>query len=366
MRRNGVRNLSSHQADNSLAGTVVKLILHRLISAIALMAGLLTVMFAIIHLAPGDPVQSMIALTIPARVALELRHQFGLDQTLPSQYGHWLWNAVRGNLGISFSHQRPVSDVLLRFFSNTAILALAAILLEVVLGLSIGLAAVRFHGSLVEKAVMNASLIICTLPTFWIGLVLLAAFSYTLGLFPSSQMHSVDAAHLSTFESVGDLLLHLALPALTIAIPGAATIARFVHPNLLKVRREEYVTFAWSLGLSRRKDKHQIGYWLDSTTGEWLSETRAAAITSDEEDLGAADETKLLGLEIGTLLSGALVTETIFAWPGMGRLAVQAISARDYPLVMGCALVSGILVVLGNLVADLLYHVADPRLRAAS
>jgi len=322
---------------------VVKLILHRLISAIALMAGLLTVMFAIIHLAPGDPVQSMIAPTIPARVALELRHQFGLDQTLPSQYGHWLWNAVRGNLGISFSHQRPVSDVLLRFFSNTAILALAAILLEVVLGLSIGLAAVRFHGSLVEKAVMNASLIICTLPTFWIGLVLLAAFSYTLGLFPSSQMHSVDAAHLSTFESVGDLLLHLALPALTIAIPGAATIARFVHPNLLKVRREEYVTFAWSLGLSRRKIFFQYE----------LPNAISPVIT-------------LLGLEIGTLLSGALVTETIFAWPGMGRLAVQAISARDYPLVMGCALVSGILVVLGNLVADLLYHVADPRLRAAS
>ncbi|HYQ87721.1 MAG TPA: ABC transporter permease [Bacteroidota bacterium] len=322
---------------------MVKLIVHRIISAIALMAGLLTVMFAIIHLAPGDPVQSMIAPTIPARVAVELRHQFGLDQTLPAQYGHWLWNAVKGNLGVSFSHQRPVSDVLLQFFSNTAILALAAILLEVALGLSIGLAAVRFHGSLIEKAVMNASLIVCTLPTFWIGLVLLAAFSYSLGLFPSSQMHSVDAEHLSTFESVGDLLLHLVLPALTIAIPGAATIARFVHPNLLKVRREEYVTFAWSLGLSRRR----IFFRYE------LPNAISPVIT-------------LLGLEIGTLLSGALVTETIFAWPGMGRLAVQAISARDYPLVMGCALFSGILVITGNLIADILYNVADPRMRAAS
>jgi peptide/nickel transport system permease protein len=322
---------------------MVRLIIQRCISALALMAGLLTVMFAIIHLAPGDPVQSMIAPTIPARVAVELRHQFGLDQTLPSQYGHWLWNAVRGNLGVSFSHQRPVTEVLLQFFTNTAILASAAILLELALGLGIGLAAVRFHGSLAEKAIMNASLIICTLPTFWIGMVLLAAFSYALGLFPSSHMHSADAGQLSTFESIGDLLLHLVLPALTIAIPGAATIARFVHPNLLQVRKEEYVTFAASMGLSRRKIFFEYE----------LPNAISPVIT-------------LLGLEIGTLLSGALVTETIFAWPGMGRLAVQAISARDYPLVMGCALVSGVLVIIGNLIADILYNVADPRLKAAS
>ena len=321
---------------------MTRFLIKRIVSAILLLFGLLTIIFLIAHLAPGDPVTTLLSPTIPSTVADELRHQFGLDQPIVVQYLHWLKNVVAGNLGVSFSHHRPVAQVIANVFPNTAILGLTAICLELILGVFLGMLAVKYHHSLIDKAISNAGLILYTLPTFWIGLVLLAVFSYGFGFFPSSQMHSIGVEYLSPSEQLQDFLWHLMLPALTIAIPGAAAVARYVRPSLLNVQGDEYVTFARSLGMPQQK----IFFFYK------LPNAMAPVIT-------------ILGLELGALLAGALVTETIFAWPGLGRLAVMAMFARDYPLIMGCTLVSGLVVIVGNLIADLLYSIVDPRVRIA-
>jgi peptide/nickel transport system permease protein len=254
-----------------------------------------------------------------------------------------LLNVLKGNLGVSFSHQRPVIEVIASFFPNTALLALTAIAIELALGISLGALAVRFHGSQFDKLVSNAGLIVYTLPTFWVGLLLLTVLSYALGLFPSSQMHSVNSESLTTPERILDVLKHLLLPACTIAIPGGAGIARYFRSSLMRVTREEYIIAARSFGMKER-------------TIFFLYEVPNAI----------APVITLLGLELGTLLAGAVVTETMFAWPGMGRLTILAIFSRDYPLVLGCTLVSGVVVILGNLLADVLYSIVDPRVRVPS
>lgn len=318
-------------------------ILRKSVSAVVLLFGLATLIFLIAHAAPGDPVSAMISPRAPASVAQELRHQFGLEQPVVQQYLRWLQNAVTGNLGFSFSYRRPVTDVLMNFFPNTAILALTAIALEVIFGVLLGFLAVRYQHSWLDRIINSGGLIVYTLPTFWVGLILLAVFSYTLGWLPSSQMNSGDSQQLSFAGRGFDLVRHLMLPVLTISIPGAAGIARYFRTSLLKVRRAEYVMYAHSLGIKR----HTIFLCCE------LPNAIAPVIT-------------IVGLEVGTLLAGAVVTETLFAWPGIGRLTVMAMLARDYPLILGCTLISGIVVIIGNLIADLLYMYIDPRVRVTS
>ncbi len=322
---------------------MARLVAKRIVSAIPLLFGLLTIVFLISRLAPGDPLAHFISPKISPQVAEELRKQFGLDQPILIQYVSWLTNALKGDLGTSFSHQRPVAKVILTFLPNTALLAAAAIVIEVIVGLFLGSVAVRCYGSWLDKLVANTTLVVYTLPTFWVGFLLLTIFAYGLQLFPSSLMYSVDSESLPALDRAIDLLKHLILPACAIAISGAAAIARYFRSSLLKVQNSEYVTAARSLGVTERK----IFFCYQ------LPNAVAPVIT-------------ILGLEIGTLLTGAIVTETIFSWPGMGRLAVLAILARDYPLVMGCTLISGVVVIVGNLVADFLYARVDPRVRVVS
>ena len=315
----------------------------RVASAIPLLFGLLTIVFLIAHLAPGDPVALFLSPTVSPQVAEELRKQFGLDEPLFVQYTDWLLNVLKGNLGVSFSHQRPVIEVIASFLPNTALLALTAIVIELVVGILLGGLAVRYHNSFLDKLVSNAGLVIYTLPTFWVGFLLLTVFAYALGIFPSSQMHSINSESLTTSGQLLDLLKHLILPACTIAIPGGAGLARYFRSSLLRVQREEYIIAARSLGI-----KETVIFFLYK-----LPNAIGPIIT-------------IIGLELGTLLAGAIVTETMFAWPGMGRLTIMAIFARDYPLVLGCTLISGVVVILGNLLADILYATVDPRVRVPS
>jgi peptide/nickel transport system permease protein len=322
---------------------MARLIIRRVLSAAALLFGLASIVFLLAHIAPGDPAARMLSPTIPASAAEEVRRQFGLDEPLARQYFDWLANALSGNLGVSFSHFRPVTAVILDVLPNTAILAFAAIALELVIGISLGTLAARAPHSRLDRVISAAGVVAYTLPAFWTGFMLLALFSYWLGIFPSSQMHSVEYADLTLRGKFVDFFSHLALPALTIAIPGAAGVARYFRDSLTGVRSSEYVAFAESLGIAKRR-----------------------VFLFYELPNAAAPVVTFIGLEIGTLLAGALVTETIFAWPGMGRLAVQAISSRDYPLIMGCTLFAGAVVIMGNFLADALYRILDPRTRIAA
>ena len=179
-------------------------------------------------------------------------------------------------------------------------------------------------------------LVVCTLPSFWIGIMLLIVFSYGLGMFPSSQMYSSGQS-----GSFPDMLRHLVLPALTAAIPAAAGFARYLRTSLSTVMAQEYVLAANSMGLSRWRVFRS--YVLPNAISPIVS---------------------LLGIELGVLLTGVLVTETLFSWPGMGQLTIGAIFARDYPLILGCTLVSGVVVIAGNLVSDVVNAIIDPRIRS--
>lgn len=312
----------------------------RILTSIPIIFGLATMVFLITRLLPGDPTLLFISPNIPPSVAAQLRTEFGLDQPIVVQYFHWLAGIASGNLGYSFTYQRSVVEVVSSAFLNTAVLAGTAITIELIVGIVLGVAAVRFRRTAAEKMISYGGLVLYTMPAFWVATILLLFFSQFLGLFPSSHMHSINADRMGGFEYSFDLMKHLFLPSLTLALPGAAGLARFVHAQLLSTLNQQYIITAKSFGLSDRQVMMKYA----------LPNALVPVIT-------------LIGLEIGGLLSGALVTETIFAWPGIGRIAVTAIFARDYPLILGCTILTGFVVIAGNLIADVLYSTVDPRMK---
>ncbi len=308
--------------------------------AIPLLVGLATIIFFLSRLLPGDPTLVFLSPSISPERLEQLRIQFGLDKPLAGQYIAWLGAAFSGDLGMSFSYNEPVTKVIGRFFPNTVILASAALFLEVLLGTALAMPAFFRHGGALDRFVGRSLVLIYTLPSFWIGMLLLMIFSYQLGWLPSSQMYS--SGTMAGEGTLGDLLSHLVLPAMTAAIPAAAGFGRYLRSSIGTVLGQEYVTAARSMGLTERKIFRS--YVLPNALSPMVA---------------------LIGIEIGLLLTGVLVTETLFAWPGMGRVTVLAIASRDYPLILGCTLLAGVVVILGNLVADVINAAIDPRVRAA-
>ncbi len=306
--------------------------------AVPLLVGLLTLVFFLSRLLPGDVGTLYLSPTISPAVADQLRTQFGLDRPLLEQYLRWLWSFAHGSLGVSFTYNIPVARLLGEVFPNTAVLSLSALALEILIALGITAAAKRRPGSRFDRWVSRGALVVYALPTFWIGLLLLALFSFRLHLFPSSQMASSGVP--AGWGSLLDLAEHLALPSLTLAIPGAAGLVRYLSTSIDEAFRQEHVLAATAMGVPRGKlFRHHV---LRNSLGPALS---------------------VIGLEVSTLLTGVLVTETLFAWPGMGRLAVASIFARDYPLILGCTLLSGVVVIAANFLVDLLQALIDPRVR---
>jgi len=319
---------------------ILNFAVRRIVTSVLLIASVVSVVFFMVHFAPGDPLSSMLSPTISASAAEATRAHFGLDRPVLDQYSIWIQNCLRGDFGISISHGRPVRELITEFLPNTMLLAFVAIVVEFIIGTVLSLVAIRRHRKIGGRFVSNTGLLLCTVPTFWVGVVLAGVCSFLLGILPSSQMHSIGAEDLSFAARLADLAKHIVLPALTIAIPGSAIIARYLTANLTRLQNEEYILFARSYGL--KKKRLFCSYELPNAIAPLIT---------------------FFGLELGTLLTGALVTETIYAWPGMGRLAVMAIGSRDYPLVMGCTVVAGAVVIIGNLIADLLYMLVDPRVR---
>jgi peptide/nickel transport system permease protein len=317
--------------------SLLKYASRRILEAIPLIFGLVTIVFFLSRLLPGDVTDAFISPTIPQSVKEHLRGQLGLDRSVLEQYFAWLRLVVSGDLGLSFTRNAPVLEVIGDVFPNTVILGSAALLIEIILGVLLVLPTFFYEGKWIEKVFTNLMLVVYTLPSFWTGVMLLIVFSYGLGLFPSSQMYSSGE-----FGSFIDLLRHVVLPALTAAIPAAAGFARYLRANVSSVMTQDYVLAARSMGLSDWRIFRS--YVLPNAISPIVS---------------------LIGIEIGILLTGVLVTETLFSWPGMGQLTVTAIFSRDYPLILGCTLVSGVVVIAGNLISDIINAVVDPRIRLA-
>jgi ABC-type dipeptide/oligopeptide/nickel transport system permease component len=312
----------------------------RLLQVVPLLFGLLTLVFLLSRLLPGDIATLYLSPTVSQSAADRLRSEFGLDQPLLVQYGRWMGELLRGNLGLSFSFNAPVTEILAQVFPNTVLLGIPALLAEFFFAIVLVAIAKQRPGSSVDRWISRGVLVVYALPSFWVGMIFLAVFSYSLGLFPSSNMWSAGSAGGWELGSIADLLRHLVLPVLTLAIPGAAGLARYLASTVEQTRNQEYVLAATAMGLSREVVFRR--YILPNSMGPMIA---------------------IVGLEIGSLMTGVLVTETLFAWPGMGRLIVVSVFARDYPLLLGCTLLGGIVVVVGNLLADIAQAVIDPRVR---
>ncbi len=321
---------------------MARYILKRLLQAIPLLLGIATITFIIVRLAPGDPMDMYMEQRFqrdvdPAVIEL-LRKKYGLDQPLPVQYAKWIGNIARGDLGESFRYRRPVATLIVERVPYTLQLAALALVMDALIGIALGIFSAVKQYSRADRAITLGSLVMYSIPGFWLALMLVLAFSVNLGWFPTSQTRSLDYELLSAGGKVADRLWHLALPVFVLGVASAAGTARYMRTKLLDVLSEEYVLAARARGLSERVVILQHA----------LRNALIPIVT-------------IYGLALPFLLGGAVLIEKVFAWPGMGLLAVEAIGARDYPVILATSMIAAVLVVLGNLLADVTYALVDPR-----
>lgn len=319
-----------------------RLLLRRAAHGVLIVWLVATATFLLLHLAPGDPIAAALNNPLtPPSVRDHWRHVYGLDQPLPVQYVRWLGSIVRGDLGFSFPNHRPVAAVLADAIPNTLLLMSVALALAFGAGIVLGIIQARAQGRPLDWGIGLGALVFYSMPDFWLALMMLLVFAYGLRLFPLSGMFDpVMYAYLGVWGRLGDRLWHLVLPATTLALLGAAAVARFQRAAVLDVAREEFVLAARAKGLSERAI-----FWRHIARNALLP-----MIT-------------LFGLALPVLLGGSVFVERVFSWPGMGLVTVEAIGSRDYPLLTASVIVATVLVVAGNLIADALYAWADPRVR---
>ncbi|HSU81728.1 MAG TPA: ABC transporter permease [Thermoanaerobaculia bacterium] len=317
-------------------------LLRRLAASLLLLLLVLTLAFFFLHLLPGDPVHLFEGQRLTLAQQRNMERIYGLDRPLPEQYLAWISSVARWDWGTSLSQQRPVSTVLREALPATADLALAALAVEYALALLLGIASARRRGSALDHAVRVVTLLLYSQPVFWLGLMAILLFSYVWPVLPAGHMRSVDADLMSPVGRLLDLARHLLLPALVIGLSTTGGTARYLRASLIEVMSQDYIRTARAKGLSERRVV-------------WVHGLRNAVVPLIQ----------VFAISLPLLLSGALIVEVVFSWPGLGRLTFLAISTRDYPLILGSTALSATLVILGNLVADVLHALVDPRVRDA-
>jgi peptide/nickel transport system permease protein len=304
---------------------VVRYLIRRILLTIPVLLGVATLVFSLIHLVPGDPAQSMLGESASASDVADLRARLGLDRPFWEQYLRFMSGLVRGDLGTSFRTSQPVLSSIWERVPATVELALAAMLVAILVAVPLGIVAAVRRGTFADYTAMTVALAGISIPNFWLGPMLAIIFAVALGWLPVSGRGGWES---------------LILPAISLGAALAAILARMTRASLLEELRELYVRAARARGVSRSR----------AILGHALRNSLIPLVT-------------ILGLQFGAVLTGAVITETIFAWPGVGRLLIQSISFRDYPLVQGCILLIAITYVTVNLITDLLYGVLDPRIR---
>jgi peptide/nickel transport system permease protein len=304
---------------------VARFLLRRLVFSLPVLFGVATLVFSLIHLVPGDPAQAILGESAAPEDVIELRQRLGLDRPLYAQYVAFMKGAATGDLGTSLRTREPVVRAIATRLPATIELALAAMSVAVLIALPLGIIAAVRAGTGVDHAATTLALLGISIPNFWLGPLLAIVFSISLGWLPVSGRGT---------------LAHLVLPAITLGAPLAAVLARITRASVIEELRELYVLAARARGVSH---------------------TRAVLKHAFRNSL--IPIVTVLGLQVGSVLTGAVITETIFAWPGVGRLLIQSISFRDYPLVQGCILLIAITYVSMNLLVDVVYGFLDPRIR---
>ncbi|MGE5831125.1 MAG: ABC transporter permease [Micromonosporaceae bacterium] len=310
-------------------------LVRRLLLVGPVLLGVSVVVFMVLHLSPGDPAEIMLGPQATKEDLERLRTELGLTEPLPVQYARWLGHVVQGDLGRSLWMKRPVLGEVLGRFQATLILTGTALLLSTVGGIALGVASATRPNSLLDRLSAVASLFGASMPVFWLGIVLMVIFALWLGWLPASGMYSPYGG-----GDLRDLLAHLALPAITLAAASVTIVARLTRSTMLETLGQDYIRTARAKGVVERLVVLRHG----------LRNALIPIVT-------------VVGVQAGYLLGGAVLTETVFAWPGVGTLMVQGILARDFPLVQGCVLVVALCFVLVNLAVDALYAWFDPRIR---
>jgi ABC-type dipeptide/oligopeptide/nickel transport system permease component len=304
---------------------MLRFLVRRLLLTIPVLLGVATLVFLLIHLVPGDPAQAMLGDSASEEDVERLRESLGLNAPLPEQYAAFLAGLVRGDLGRSLRYGTPVAAEIGSRLWRTVQLAVAAMAVAVLVAVPLGIVAAVWRGTLADHAAMTVSLIGISMPNFWLGPLLAILFAVVLGWLPVAGSGTPA---------------HLVLPAVTLGTGLAAILARMTRASLLEELRELYVLAARARGVSRAR----------SILHHAFRNSLIPIVT-------------IVGLQFGAVLTGTIITETIFAWPGVGRLLIQAINFRDYPLVQGCILFISFTYVMVNLLTDLAYGLLDPRIR---
>ena len=312
----------------------------RLLHSIFVLWAVATILFLMFRLMPGNPLAAYISEALSAEQQNLIMQQFGLDRPLWEQYVIYFGNLVQGELGTSFHRREPVLSIVLSVLPNTIILTFCGLFIAYAFGILAGAYLAWHRGTWIEGVVVPIALATRAAPEFWLGMILLAVFAFWLGWFPSGGANSAGAMYAGELDRIfsRDFLLHLTLPALTIALYLQGLPLLLMRSTMIEAMHEEFVTMARMKGLS-----------------EWRIVIHHAARNSLLPVLTA------FALAIGPNISANVVVETVFSWPGLGRLLVQAVSTSDYPLAQGAFFLIALVVIVMNLVADLLYGFLDPR-----
>lgn len=302
-----------------------RFILIRTLLAVPTVLGVVTLVFFLIHMVPGDPVVLMLGDYATKQEVVQMRHELNLDRPLAAQYGLYVDGLVHGDLGTSVYYKRPVVRIVMERFVYTLALTLFAMLLSLFISIPLGVISAYKQGSWLDKLIANTSILGLSLPNFWIGIILILIFAVKLNVLPVAGAHSVSS---------------ILLPGLTLAIGMSAVTIRMIRANMITAIRNENFTAALARGI----DVNRVLFV------HAFKATLIPVVT-------------LVGMQFGLLLSGAIVTETVFSWPGMGRLLVESVMTRDYPLLSGTVLVIALMYVAVNLVTDVLYYAVEPRMR---
>lgn len=304
---------------------VLKKILKRILVSIPVLLGVILLIFWMLNVVPGNPIAIMMKEHIKQDVIERMTEYYGLNDPIMVQFGRYIVNALQGDFGISYKLNRSVTDLIVDAFPYTVKLAVAAAVVAWLIGIPAGILAAIKKNSIIDRLFMGVSLLGVSMPVFWAALLFQYVFAYKLGWFPVSG---------------ADKWSSYILPAIVLGWSSAGTIARLTRSNLLETLEDDYIRTAWSKGLSQ-----------------------SGVIVRHAFKNALLPVITMMAIQVASLLSGAVITETVFAIPGIGRLAVNAISSRDMPLLQGTVVFTTVLIILGNLLADVLYSVIDPRIR---
>jgi len=321
----------------------LKLAASRLAQGLALVLAVVVLNFVLVHAAPGDPVETIAGASggMDEKLQAELRAKYGLDQPLPVQLGIYLGKVVRGDLGYSYFFNLPVSDLILERVPATLLLVLTSVLTAFLIGTTLGVLSSRKPNGWLSQLINVLSLVGFAAPVFWMGMLLIILLASIFPVFPVSGMRGIESSGLG-WADVVDVLHHLVLPALTLGLVYLAQYSRLSRAAMLDVLGADYIRTARAKGLPERLVLYKHA----------LRNAVLPVIT-------------ILGLQFGNVLAGAIVVETVFNWPGLGRLAFESVLRRDYPTILGVLLFSSIVVIVMNQVTDLCYRLIDPRIKTS-